>query len=215
MADAETIRCPHCKRSFSIGNPPSIMSDETIPIPSATKVTHAGGGLVITRRWFTVGVLPLMFFAIAWDAFLVGWYAVAFSKDGVGAFDIVAFLFPIGHVAAGVGITYSVIAGLLNSTRIEVRSGRIIVKHGPVPWRGNLDRSTGDVDQLYVVRRARQSNRNSAITGMYDVMAVSRDRTGFPLVRSLPTVDIARYIERTIEQRLGLENRPVVDELQG
>jgi hypothetical protein len=46
-------------------------------------------------------------------------------------------------------------------------------------------------------------------------MAVSRDRTAFHLVRSLPTLDIARYIERTVEQRVGIENRPVADGLRG
>ncbi len=207
MSD-EAVRCPKCDHRFVPAPDEPVYEDEVLHVPPGLRVTREGGGLSIKRRWFAASHLGMLFFAIAWDSFLVFWYATAFSSE-VGDEAWIMKVFPIAHVAVGVSLTYSVLAGLLNTTRITVRSGRIQVRHGPVPWRGNLERYTSELEQLYVVRRHSRAQKHNSVVGMFDLMALGSDQTAFHLVRGLPNLEMARYIERAIEQRLGIEDRPV------
>ena len=52
---------------------------------------------------------------------------------------LIAFLLPIAHVAVGVGLTYYTLTRLMNRTRIEVSRDELTIRHGPLPWRGNMD----------------------------------------------------------------------------
>ena len=210
----QAVRCPACDHRFIPARavePESVAEEERLHVPPGLRVTREGGGLAIQRRWFAPQFLGMLFFAIAWDSFLVFWYAIAFSGEA-GDGSWIMILFPVAHVAVGVSLTYSVLAGLLNTTRITVRSGRIQVRHGPVPWRGNLERYTSELEQLYVVRRHTRTKKPHGMSGMFDVMALGSDQTAFHLVRGLPNLQMARYIEKAIEQRLGIEDRPVSDE---
>lgn len=93
------------------------------------------GELHIKRRWFHPGLFFLLFFCIAWDGFLVFWYSMAlFGVGENGGIEWVAVLFPIGHIAVGVGLTYYVLAGFLNTTRVLIDHTSLIVRHGPIPW---------------------------------------------------------------------------------
>lgn len=211
----QAVRCPQCDHRFipaRAAEPLPAGEEEALHVPPGLRVTREGGGLAIQRRWFAPQLLGMLFFVIAWDAFLVFWYAIAFSGEA-GEGSWIMMVFPIAHVAVGVSLTYSVLAGLLNTTRITVRSGRIQVRHGPVPWRGNLERYTSELEQLYVVRRHTRTKKTHAMSGMFDLMALGSDQTAFHLVRGLPNLQMARYVERAIEQRLGIENRAVMDEV--
>src|SRR6185503_9809473 len=86
-----------------------------VPIPERYTVSRHGDELSISWRWFKPGQhLFLLFFVIAWDAFLVNWYFGA----GPGSGDIFFYVFPIAHVAAGIGLTYAVLTGFLNRTYV-------------------------------------------------------------------------------------------------
>jgi len=83
-----------------------------VPLPGGMKIDRWGPELTITRRWFSAVLLFLVFFCIAWDSFLVFWYTMAFRADAPWIMKV----FPIVHVAVGVGLTYYTIAGFVNST---------------------------------------------------------------------------------------------------
>lgn len=90
-----------------------------------------------TRRWWTPAVLFMTLFALFWDGFLVLWYSIAFGFTGMGALSgigICFVLFPLGHVAVGVAITWWVIATWFNRTVVDVRDGRVTSSVGPIPW---------------------------------------------------------------------------------
>ena len=57
-------------------------------------------------------------------------------------------VFPIAHVAVGVGLTYYTVAGFVNSTVLRVSEGQLAVRQGPFPWPGNRTLHTSDLDQL-------------------------------------------------------------------
>ncbi len=111
------------------------------PLPKGIVVDETGMGLRFVRRWFSPKFFFLLFFCAFWDGFLIFWYAMGsgfFGGEGgpEAPMSLCFFLFPIGHVAVGVALTYFTICGLLNRTIIEVEQGQLRIRHTPLPWPG-------------------------------------------------------------------------------
>jgi DNA-directed RNA polymerase subunit RPC12/RpoP len=226
--DGRTVKCPFC----GARTPLAIPADQEVqastatstrsltprndairskvPRPDSVKMTQGPDGLRLSYRWFSPVFFFLLFFCIAWDSFLVFWYAMALGGKGPdGAFSLIAIIFPIAHVAVGVGLTYFVIAGFLNRTTIDVNQDELRVAHGPVPWKGNRRIPTDDLDQLYSSQNRNQSENSHS----YAVSALLKDGRKVTLIGMFHNDEEARFIERTIEDYLGLEHHPVAGEL--
>ena len=194
-----------------------------VPLPPGLKVTRSGPGagaldnaapyrdarmppdrsLEITRRWYSTKYLGLLFFCIAWDSFLVFWYTMA-SATG----EWLMIVFPVAHVAVGVSLTYTTIAGFLNSTRIKVTGGRLAIRHGPIPWRNNHDIAVRDLDQLYVKGNMGRGKKSED----FRLCAVLRSGRSLPLIKGLEQADQALFMEQEIEELLGIIDVAVGDE---
>ena len=206
----ESMRCPHCNRQFSVREAEESPAEQPdVPLPKGMVLSHDGGGFTIKWRWISVHHIFMVFFCMFWDGFLVFWYSIALFGSTAGGRTMM-LLFPLLHVGVGIGLTYSTLAGLINRTRLEVRSGKITVRHGPVPWRGNVDISTGRIDQLYVQRGKRMRRRGG---GVFKVSAMLDDRSEIVLLRGLDTLAQAIFVEKRLEQRLGIDDRPIAGEL--
>jgi len=210
QAEAERLRdeVDRLKRPANV----SVEPPQT-PIPERFRVTPTANEMTLPRRRVRAHHVFMLFFAIAWDAFLVFWYFGPMSSSGGLLFKI----FPLVHVAVGVGITYSVLAGFLNSTMISVSQGQLRVHHGPLPWRGNRRLSRNDVTQLFV--RETETNTRSRNTGRvsvtfsYQLCAVDADAREITLLRGLENPAQARYLEHAFERHLGILDKRVPGEL--
>jgi hypothetical protein len=165
--------------------------------------------LRVTWRWVDAKGLFLLFFAIAWDAFLVNWYAIGLSSDDA---PLIMLLFPIVHVAVGVGITYSALANLLNRTVLTVTRGTLRVKHSPLPWYPAPTIPTRDLEQLYVERAV--SHTKNGTTVRWILRAVTREHTGLKVLPALDELSQALWLEQEIEDVLGIRDRPVAGEYE-
>lgn len=187
-----------------------------VPVPARFTVEDDGMELTIQQSWFQWGLIFLLFFAIAWDSFLVGWYSMFAGGGGPpGMFGVVFFVFPIAHVAVGVGLTYFVLAGFLNSTVIRVADGMLSVRHGPLPWRGNLDLPTDGIEQIYCqnkLHRSRDDDGHTTTSMQYEVHAVIGGQKT-KLLSGLQEADHALFVEQRIERFLKLVDRPVPGEM--
>jgi hypothetical protein len=192
-----------------------------VPAPAQITVEDDGHELTIRQRWFHWALLFLLFFAIAWDSFLVGWYwmltAGPFGGNGgmPGPFKLIFFVFPIAHVAVGVGLTYFVVAGLLNSTVVRVANGMLSVRHGPIPWRGNLDLPTDGIEQIFCqnkLHKSRDDDGRVTTSIQYEVHAVVNGQKT-KLVGGLHEADHALFIEQRLERFLGIEDRAIPGEM--
>jgi hypothetical protein len=153
----------------------------------------------------------LLFFCIAWDAFLIFWYSMALGGVGPpGGFGLLFIIFPFAHVAVGVGLTYLVIAGFLNRTTITVAHGELAVRHLPVPWAGNHTLPVSDIAQLYCGKS--ENPRQSSGVGVRSVSALLKDGRKITLVSFLHDADEARFIESKLESHLGIADLPVEGE---
>ena len=194
-------------------------SPGNVPIPPRFTVEDNGQELVIRERWFQGSLFFLLFFVIAWDCFLVGWYWMLIVPNGgldgpPGPFKWIFFVFPIIHVAVGAGLTYLVLAGFLNTTVIHVAEGLLTVRHGPLPWKGNLDLSTDGIEQIYCqskITRNRDDGRTST-TSRFEVHAVAHEQK-VKLLGGLQEADHALFVEQRLERFLGIEDQPIPGEM--
>lgn len=180
-----------------------------VALPSKFKVEEDGLTTRLSWRWFNPAThLFLAFFCIAWDSFLVMWYGIAFTAEDA---PLIMIIFPIAHVAVGVGLTYSTLTGFVNRTRVEVSRNQLTIRHGPLPWRGNMDLPGRQLTQLYGEEVTRTSKGNTSYT--YDLLALDREGKKVKLLSGLTDKDQVLYLEQTLERRLGIEDAPVEGEL--
>lgn len=224
---SSTAKCRNCNAVFSYvaqlrsGNPDQ-RDKLRAPRPEGLEVHEVGrgisepgyrdapqarGSITITRRWFAPHFIFLAFFCVAWDGFLVFWYANATGAPG--AFSIIAMVFPLAHVAVGVGLTYYTLAGFLNRTTIQLDERSLSVRHSPLPWKGNHTLGRDEIKQLYCEHEMSQGKNGQQHS--YYLSAVLKDERKVRLA-SMP-VDQAKYIEDVLEERLGIHDMAVPGEV--
>ena len=209
-------RCPTCDALLDLrDHAPSAAAGTqdrpapiAMPLPSGIQVHSNARELRLVLRWFSPMYIFLAFFSVTWIGFLVFWYSMASGAP------LVFLLFPLIHVAVGVGLAYTTVAGFLNSTTITVERGHLTVRHGPVPWKGNHDLPADALEQLYCQEHVTHS-RNGGSTIRYSVQAVGKEsRRKITLVSGLSDRDQALFIEQQVEQKLGITDRRVVSEMR-
>lgn len=175
-----------------------------IGLPDKLEMKYRGSGFEIVRKWLGWQTICLTVVAVFWDGFLFFWYSMAL---GFGTVNMLMVLFPLIHVAAGVGITYTALAGWLNTTRISVDQGKITVRHGPLPWLGNKDLDGANLKQLYSKEQVPKGPNSRSVT--YAVHAITAAGKNEKLVSGLESSEQALYIEQEIERHFRIDDRPV------
>jgi hypothetical protein len=212
----DVVTCAHCHAVFDlsrrhdrkavIGGGDGNRERHPVPLPERFRSDSRGDRFRVSWTWRSPAAFMLLVFAVAWWAFLVNWYSRAMSSG-----DLFAILFPIAHVAVGIGVAYRGLAGLLNTTHVEVeRNGTLVVKHTPLPWWPAPRISASDLEQLYTTTKVRSSKNGTTTT--FELHAVLRDHKNRKLLAGLTSLDQALYLEQEIERHLGIRDRPVAGE---
>lgn len=209
-------KCRRCNAVFGFGD--SIESEnrrppEVAPLVSVSKRLHIddfAGVLRIRWRWFSGMFLFLAFFCVAWDSFLIFWYSIAFTQKGVPWLIVV---FPVAHVAVGIGLTYFTIAGFVNSTTVEVGQEKLSVRHFPLPWGGNRTIPAADIVQLHCEQKTSRNDNTTTFT--YNLFATLKTGTRIKLLSGFTDPGEPKMLEQVIEKRLQIRNLPVVGEYRG
>ena len=166
-----------------------------------------GRPIILLPNGFTLLNLFLGVFALGWNGFLVFFFSMA-AKGGAPS---VFYLFPLIHVAVGLGIGYAALAGFVNSTTVRIGKGVLRIRHGPLPWLGNRDLRGAEIDQLYCASKTSSSKNGTSTT--YDVRAVLRSGKTLHLLRGLTEVEQALYVEQRVERALGIKHLPEAGEV--
>ena len=204
-----TARCGYCRSMITLpGYRPSPEKRRlTMPLSAGMTIDESAAGTIITRRWFNWPIIFLIFFCIAWDGFLIFWYTVAFSTNA----PWIMTLFPLIHVAVGVGLTYFTLAGIFNRTWIKAADGVVSILHGPLPWWGNHVIPCADIEQLFCKEKITHGKNGTSTS--YQVWAARHDGTTRKLLAGTLTDEQAIYIEQRLEKALGITDRTVPGEL--
>lgn len=188
------------------------MEEPIVPIPPQITVRRENGNLVILRKWWNPKFIFLTFFVIAWDAFLFGWYYMAFTETAPDPFNWLMIVFPIIHLAVGLGLTYYTIAGYINKTIVVVGQGSLSITHDPMWWPGNKSYSSAQIDQIFIQKDERTSNKSGTKTIYYSVWATDTDNNSKKLLGLLDHKQEALYFEHILEKELRIEDKPVQGE---
>ena len=192
--DLPGLAAPAVRRRTNVGKPRSVASYE------------ADGGLTVQYRWFSPKYLFLAFFCLFWDGFLVLWYAMALPSG-----NPVMLLFPLIHVAVGIGLTYWTIAGFVNTTTLRLDPWRLRVAHHPLPWGRPVTLEIGDVKQLFCDEKITRGKNGPSYT--YNLNALLRDGTRRKVVGGLDSPELPLYLEQHCEEWMRIEDEAVAGEL--
>jgi sporulation protein YlmC with PRC-barrel domain len=190
----------------AVGSRPKFRREKAA-LPRRFQLEDDGTATRISWRWFRPSHLALAGFCVVWDGFLLVWYTIALSRS-----EWLMVVFPVLHVLAGLGLTYSTLAGFLNRTHIEVRRDELTIRHGPLPWRGNQTLSRRSLTQLYgeeIIQRSKGQRTGT----VYNLMALDREGRKVKLLTDLAEKEQVLYLEQALERRLGIEDAPVEGEV--
>ncbi len=196
-------RCPHCRALFAIhadGPPPVPKPD--VPLPKGFSLREYGGSLEITRRWIGPAAFFLLIFALFWNGFMIVWHGIALSQG-----EWIMSAFGLIHTAVGIGVAYFTLALFINTTRIRAGLGKIEVRHGPLPWKGNKTISSVDIPQLYCMEKIIRGKNGTS--SRYRIEAILPDNRRETLVDGFTDSDHALYVEQQLERHLRISDQPV------
>lgn len=210
--DTGIVRCSYCRALSTLPTrtAPTLEGFRTrspVALPPRMTCDQDGVDVIITRSWFSHAAWFLVFFCIAWDAFLIFWYTMAFAAGAPWIFKI----FPIAHVAVGVGLTYTVLTMFMNRTLIRAGSGQFSIRHGPLPWFGNFICDSSAIEQLYCKENISHGRQGSSTT--YQLWANLRDGTSKKLIGSVMDIEQVLFVEQRIEKALGIRDKAVGGEI--
>lgn len=208
-------KCPACHAVFSFAEEfpearvhSSPVKPRDLPKPKRVEIGHRGSKLEIQRRWYHPIYWALAGFTLFWDGFMVVWFGIAFSQ---GEWTMAAF--GTLHGAVGVGLTYWVLAGFLNTSLIRVDRLQLQVSHGPLPFPGvTLPRS--QIRQLYCKEHV-QRGKHGSRSHTYALYAVTHGGGQHKLTGNQQEPEAVWYLEQEIERFLNLEDQPMPQEYLG
>lgn len=180
--------------------------DAEVPRPVSLGEHRGLHDLTIRRRWFGPQHVFIALFAFCWDAFLVFWYSMV-----TGEAPWIFSVFPLIHVAVGVGLTYYALAGFVNRTTVRADDATLRVSHGPLPWPGERLLHRRAIEQLYCVEDVKQGKNGTRTT--YEVHAQLTGGRHEKVLSGLQFPDEALYVERAVEKHFGIADVAVAGEL--
>lgn len=183
---------------------------KNITLPKGFELNYFDEYMQITRVWHGVQTYFLLLFALIFNGVWIGsgFVEILFSER-----ELLTKLSSLVFVFLGLGLLYFTIATWLNKTQIYVSKNSIEVKHQPVPWRGSKKIKADTIEQFFVEKKhVGSSNGNPRYT--YNVLGLTSENMQVKLIAGLEFRDHARFIEKTIEDYLGIEDVKIEGEAE-
>jgi hypothetical protein len=157
-----------------------------------------------------------MFWVMAFSCLLNGGLAVAGFKGLLRTRRGQLVGEEIGWILTAVTLFFGYMAllQLINHTRIEASPRRgLQVRHGPLPWfTPSLTVDMREIRQLYGLRYENQTHRAGG-NDTYELRVLSQDGSSRLLVGRELSREQVLFLERTLEEHLGIVDEHVSGEL--
>jgi hypothetical protein len=177
-----------------------------IPLPPRMEIVRRHDGIALVRHWRGWRTIFFTAFAVAWNGFLVVWYSMAAATGNTSM-----MLFPLLHVAVGLGLAYYVVASWVNRTYVAATGSKLAVRHEPVPWFGKRDLDAHRVEQLWSKERIHRTKNGTRRS--WELRARMRDGADVKVVGGLDAVEQALFLEQELEKWLGCEDAKIAGEV--
>lgn len=197
-------KCASCHAVYSLADEARLRGESPVEgklktaMPKNFQVEKLDGVLTITRTWFTPGVIFALVFVVFWGVVTVGFLA---NAKGLGSAFLIQMFF--GGVTLALG--YWTLAHMFNKTIITVGGGQLMVRHGPIPYPGNLELPSSELAQLWCVEHIRRTKKSYSYS--YELHARTKEGVDRTLMRDLPDAAQAIYVEQEVERYLRIADR--------
>lgn len=168
-------------------------------IPDKIDVIANPSEFIIRQKWLGWEILPLAIFCVVWDSFLFFWYSIALGDEKA---PWIAIVFPFGHVALGIGLTYYVIANIFNKTDLLISPEKVTVTSYPIPWGPKKEVNTNDIVDIRVKHTSNNNWKSS-----YGIRYRNRGNREKSLIRGGLNDDQAAFIDYHIRKILNLKDQ--------
>jgi hypothetical protein len=187
-------------------------------IPAGISIVRQKNQLILSRRWLCLRMWIYVFGGVLFVILGLMLFITRRHCPQVSGLDISQLL-----LLCAIGVFYYVTAILLNKTRITVNRSTICIKHYPFPWLGNKQIEVHLLTQLYVKTTVVRRSRGHGIpiggtsyqydTNWFELRALDNLMGDIRVLEKLPSKEQALFIEREIENFLGIQNKSVHGEV--
>lgn len=181
-----------------------------LALPKGFEVNYFDKYMQITRVWHGVKTYFIFLFALIFNGV---WIGNGFVEILLSDRELLPKLGFSIFIVLGFGLLYFAIATWLNKTQIYVSKNTIEIKHQPVPWLGNKKIKADNIEQLFVEEKYRGSSNNNPRYS-YNLLGLTSEGTQFKLIAGCESRYHARFIEKTIEDYLGIQNAKIEGEAE-
>lgn len=167
---------------------------QRLELPEQMEVIREGAQIVMVRRWpkFEAIIIGLFGAVVGWHIF--GRYILGQWSWGRAVFDVTIFAAPV------IWMLYLSLVGLVNRTHITLSRDGLSVRHGPVPWLGNVRLERANLKQFYVKKTFHQGPLSD-----YKVQALLCDNKIVTAVNGFwISKEQAAYIQSALRQAFRL-----------
>ena len=172
--------------------------EKITPTPEGFDLLENTQGIAITYRWYQPLVWFLLFFALFWNGFLVGWFTAETP--------IYFKLFALIHLTVGIGLAWYILCLFMNKTEILITSQNFIIKHSPIPFPfltyKNKHLKDYDIQQVYIRQEISQGKNSTSVD--YSVNVLSPQGATSKIL-SFSEYERAIFVKRKIEQYMNIE----------
>lgn len=190
---------PFIKISFPPGEPLNMDPNVPVALPDGFRLDDNGSERSISWRWISMRAVGVFLFAVLWDSVLAVVLYGAFLGKAL-PLSVLAGLLIL--VAVGAGMTYAVVAYLVNHTSVHVDATRVSVRHGPLPWFGAKGVSRTDIDRVLSEKHTELDDDGGIEPSVtYKVKLLLKGSVTLNLVTGLHAPEQALFIEQQIRRR--------------
>jgi len=186
------------------------MNDRFPDKPKSIKIKQSNNEITIITKWFNFN-----FYTLCNTGFTLVWCSISFPifflillnvEEGIVFSPFTIFTIPF--VIAGICLLYYTIASWINRTYIFANEDAIIIRHKPIPWRGNTNFRVVKLDKLY--SKKNKSGNNEQI--YFELHAKANNGADKKLLKVKQSEE-ALFIEKTLKNYFNLEDEPIEGEL--
>ncbi len=166
-------------------------------------IERTENALYLTKRWLDSRLFFLLFLVLIFGLSSASFVVVSLDQGSL------IFLFcPLIWIE--LGLIYTLIAEFSNKTTLTVTSSYLTIKHHPLPWFGQFQVTTDQIEQLYVKKSTFTRNKQH----YYHLYLLTETGKRKTLFKNLSYSQFALYFEQEIEAFLNIDDTRVEGELE-